>query len=335
MRRAGDDQRRARFVDQDVVDFVDDRVVQRTLRLLAILGIAIVAAPRRTHVVAQVVETELVVRAVGDVAGVGLLPLLHLHVRLDRADGQAQPHVQRRHPLHVAAGQVVVDRHDVDALAFQRVEIGGQRGHQRLAFAGHHFGDRAAVQHHAANQLHVVMPHRQVAAPRLATGRKGLDQNVVQRLAGRQPLAELGRLRLQLLVRHGLKVRLQPVDRLDLGLQPLDVAGIGRSEERRDRPLEDPCQAGEKQPDQFPNTFQQFHGLSVTTQVAARKGCVSDRSVHSHRPTWRIRESVALGRQTSTHILHPRVPVGRAFRQVQRSQSAPTQDTLMTRNIFR
>ncbi len=38
VRRAGDDQRRAGFVDQDVVDFVDDRVVQRPLRLLLVLA---------------------------------------------------------------------------------------------------------------------------------------------------------------------------------------------------------------------------------------------------------------------------------------------------------
>ena len=68
--RAGDDQRRAGFVDQDVVDFVDDREVQRTLGLLHVLGIAIVVAGGRPHVVAQVVEAELVVRAVGDVAGI-------------------------------------------------------------------------------------------------------------------------------------------------------------------------------------------------------------------------------------------------------------------------
>ena len=36
--RAGDDQRRAGFVDQDVVDLVDDGVVQRALRLLHALG---------------------------------------------------------------------------------------------------------------------------------------------------------------------------------------------------------------------------------------------------------------------------------------------------------
>ena len=61
-RAAGDDQRRARLVDQDRVDLVDDRVDE--LALHAILG------PER-QVVAQIVEAELVVRAVGDVGGVG------------------------------------------------------------------------------------------------------------------------------------------------------------------------------------------------------------------------------------------------------------------------
>ena len=45
------------------------------LRLLQVLGIAVVAAGRGPHVVAQIVEAEFVVRAVGDVAVVGLLPL--------------------------------------------------------------------------------------------------------------------------------------------------------------------------------------------------------------------------------------------------------------------
>ena len=38
------------------------------------------------------------------------------------------------------------------ALAFQGVEVGGQRGHERLAFAGDHFRDVAAVQDDAAHQ---------------------------------------------------------------------------------------------------------------------------------------------------------------------------------------
>jgi hypothetical protein len=59
--RTADDQRCARLVDEDGVDLVDDGEVVAALHQLG-------RAPR--HVVAQVVEAELVVRAVGDVAGV-------------------------------------------------------------------------------------------------------------------------------------------------------------------------------------------------------------------------------------------------------------------------
>ena len=60
--RTGNDQRRARFVDEDRVDFVDDGECQLALH-------AVFEAER--EVVAQVVEAEFVVGAVGDVAGVG------------------------------------------------------------------------------------------------------------------------------------------------------------------------------------------------------------------------------------------------------------------------
>ncbi len=89
----------------------------------------------------------------------------------------------RAHPLGVAAGQVVVDRDDVDALAGQRVQVGRQRRHQRLAFAGLHLGDAAAVQHHAADELHVEVPHAERAAPGFADEGERIGQQVVERLA--------------------------------------------------------------------------------------------------------------------------------------------------------
>ena len=61
-RRPADDERRARFVDQDRIDFVDDGVIVTALDLLF--------ARRRHAVVAQIIETEFAVRSVGDVARV-------------------------------------------------------------------------------------------------------------------------------------------------------------------------------------------------------------------------------------------------------------------------
>ena len=80
----------------------------------------------------------------------------------------------------------------MDALAFERVQIGGQRRDERLALAGLHLGDLALVQHRAADELHVEVPHVEHAAAGLADDGEGLGEQVVERLALGEPLAELG-----------------------------------------------------------------------------------------------------------------------------------------------
>ena len=104
------------------------------------------------------------------------------------------------HPLRVAAGEVVVGGDDVDAFALERVQIGGKGRDQRLAFAGLHLGDGAAVQHRAADQLDVEMPHVEDAASGLANDGERLGHQVVERLAIGQPLAEFRRLGAKLLI---------------------------------------------------------------------------------------------------------------------------------------
>ena len=174
---------------------------------------------RRGHVVAQVVEPELGVGAVRDVGGVGgALLLVRLHV-LQHADGEAERLVDRPHPVGVAAGQVVVDRDDVDALAGQRVEDDGGGGGQRLALAGLHLGDRAVVQDHAADHLHVEVPHVHAAAADLAHERERLGEQVLERLAAARALAQ----------RVGVGAQLVVVEQLELGLpgvDPVDALGV-------------------------------------------------------------------------------------------------------------
>ena len=133
---------------------------------------------------------------------VGGLALLVVQVVLDDADGHAEEAVNPAHPLRVAPGQVVVDGDDVDALALERVQVGGQRGDERLAFAGLHLGDPAAVQHDAADQLHVEVPHVQRALAGLADDGEGLGQQVVERFAVGEALAELDGLHAQRFVRR-------------------------------------------------------------------------------------------------------------------------------------
>ena len=159
-----DDQRRARFVDQDGIDFVDDREMIAALDLLL---------ARRGHaVVAQIIETELAVRAVGDVHRVLLAANIRRLIVLNAADGQPEKTVKLAHPFGVAAGEVIVHRHEMRAAAGERVQIKRQRRDERLAFAGRHFRDPAAVQNDAADQLHIEVHH--VPGHRLIADRESL-----------------------------------------------------------------------------------------------------------------------------------------------------------------
>ena len=134
---AADDQRRPGLVDQDRVDLVHDRVGVTALH--HVLG-------AHRHVVAEVVEPELVVRPVRDVGRVRGPALGRRHLRLDQPDRDAERAVDRPHPLGVALGEVVVHGDDVDALSGERVQVDGQRRGEGLALTGLHLGDLALVQ---------------------------------------------------------------------------------------------------------------------------------------------------------------------------------------------
>ncbi|MNM66518.1 hypothetical protein D3C81_780090 [compost metagenome] len=233
---AGDDQRRTRFIDQDRVHFVDDRVVQRALHAL-----------RRVvdHVVAQVVEAELVVRAVGDVRVIGALLLVMRHLREVDPHRQPQEVVQAAHPLGIALGQIVVHGHHVHALAGNGIEVHGQRGGQRLALAGTHFGDLVVVQDHAADQLHVEVAHLHDALAGLAAYGKSLWQQRFERLAAGVALPEgLGHAA-QVVVRELLELRLQRIDLRHRAAilfdQPLIAAAEDFLEKARDHRLLSPA----------------------------------------------------------------------------------------------
>jgi hypothetical protein len=176
------------------------------------------------HVVPEVVEAELVVGAVGDVGPVGFLPLRVPHVVLDHAHGETEGPVELPHPLRVAAGEIIVHRHHVNALAGERVEIHRKGCHQGLSFAGLHLGDLSLVEHHAADELHVEVPHLEDPPARLAADREDLGQKLVEALSAAEALAELGRLPGEVLVGKRLHGGLQTVDGLDHRPHPLQIA---------------------------------------------------------------------------------------------------------------
>ena len=223
--RTGDDQRRARLVDEDRVDLVDDREVVATLDEL-------VGVPR--HVVAQVVEAELVVGPVRDVLEVLGAPLLGVHRRQDDAGLEPEGAVDATHQLGLVLREVVVDRDDVDALALDGIEVRRERRDEGLALTGLHLGDIALVQGGPTHQLDVEVPLADRATTRLAHGGEGLREDVVERLAVTQPLAEDICLGAQLGIGELLEVLLDGVDLGGDAFEPLDGAALSSAEDALD-----------------------------------------------------------------------------------------------------
>ncbi len=219
---ARDDQRRARLVDEDGVDLVDDGVV-----MLALVHVG----EFRLHVVAQVVEAELVVGPVGDVGLVGGALFLFGLLGIDDAGGHPEHAVDLAHPLGVAPGEVVVDGDDVHALAGQRVQIDREGRDQGLALTGLHLGDVALVQEDAAHQLDVECPQPKRALAGLAAIGEGLGQQVVEALAICEALLQFVRLALDGSVAHRLDFGLERIDLFDDRPGRLDLAVVRRPED--------------------------------------------------------------------------------------------------------
>jgi len=96
------------------------------------------------HIIAQIVEAEFVIGAIGDIAGIGfttrnlaemlqaavILALVFIFRIIDKsavmdddAGREPQGMEDRGHPAGADARQVVIDRHQVGALAFQGIEV--------------------------------------------------------------------------------------------------------------------------------------------------------------------------------------------------------------------
>ena len=136
--------------------------------------------------------------------------------------------VNRRHPLGVALGQVVVHRDDVHVPPGQVHEVGRQGRHERLALPRGHLGDLALEQHVAADELDVEVAHLDGPAGHLSHDRERFRQDLFRTPAGRQSGLELGRLGLQRRVvelAHPILERPGPLDHTRVALDQTLVPG--------------------------------------------------------------------------------------------------------------
>ena len=156
------------------------------------------------HVVAQIIEAELVVRSVSDVAAVVLLALRVRQAVNDNARRKAQKPVNLAHLCRVAASKIVVDRDDVNAFSGERVEVRGKSSDESFTFTRSHLSDATAMQSDPADHLNVIMTLTEHAPSRFANHGESFGKNLIQSLALREPLPELNRLASKLRIRKRL-----------------------------------------------------------------------------------------------------------------------------------
>ena len=121
-----DDQRRASFIDQNTVGFVNQSKMVTSLNwFFTALQCANVAANLVSTViltgsfaesVAEKVEPHFFTGAIRDICGVVSSAFVGFHALQDRSDSQAETYVHRAHLFGIAFGQIVVNRHDVTSL---------------------------------------------------------------------------------------------------------------------------------------------------------------------------------------------------------------------------
>ena len=200
---ARNNERRARLVNKNGVDLVDNGEIQPSLNTVGLF---------RDHVVAKVVKAKLVVGAIGNVAGIGSLFGIVVELRQVNACSQAKRRVEPAHPLGITLGKVVVHRDHMHALALKGIQVGGKCGHQGFAFPRAHLGDLAFVQDHATHQLDIEMAHAKHTTARLAAYRKGRNQELIEFFSLSELLAKLGGFFGELGVRKSLDRRFEGIN---------------------------------------------------------------------------------------------------------------------------
>jgi hypothetical protein len=148
---------------------------------------------------------------------------------LDATDRHAEEGVDAAHPFGVASREVVVDRHHVDAVAGQRVQVRRQGRDESLALSGAHLGDLALVEDHTADELDVEVAHTQHALTGLTHDREGFRKQVVQHLAGSEAGSKLVFLGAELAVGERRDPGLEPVDAVHDRPETLEGALVFRA----------------------------------------------------------------------------------------------------------
>ncbi len=125
---------------------------------------------------------------------------------------QTELAIDLTHPLGLTLDEVVVHGHEVNALAGKRIQGDRQRGGEGLALTGPHLGDLALMHDRSAHDLDVKVAHAEGSLGCLASERKRLRQQIVQRLSGSGAHRQILRLANEIFVGESFVVGFEVVD---------------------------------------------------------------------------------------------------------------------------
>ena len=185
----------------------------------------------RLHVVAQIVEAELVVGTINHIAFVTGDFVFGTHAGINERGCHTQKREYFAHPFAVTFGKIVVHGNDMHAFASQRVQIGRKGRDERFAFARLHLCNVALMQKDSAHQLGIESPQAKRTFRRLAAIGESLGQQIIKCFALGQTFFELRRFGLQLCVAQRFEFGFEGIDLRDDRSGRLDLAVVRRSED--------------------------------------------------------------------------------------------------------
>ena len=183
------------------------------------------------HVVAQIIETEFVVRSVGDVSVVLLATNFWRLVRDDATNCHAERTENTTHQFRLVGREVVVGRDDVNTTSRDRIEVTREGCHEGLTFTGLHFGDVAEVKRGTTHDLNVIVTETKGTFGCLANGGECFGQKVIQGFACGITIAELNRLVSQFVVGELGEIVFEGVDNVGISLEFAQNCALARAQD--------------------------------------------------------------------------------------------------------
>ena len=218
---ARDNQRRARLVDKNGINFVHDREIMVALVHLGQL---------RLHVVAQVIKTQFVVGRVGHITAVRRVLFLFRLLRVHNACCKPKKTEDLAHPFGVTFREVIVHRHNMHTFTRQRVQIRRESRDKGLTLTCFHLRYITFVQKYPAHKLHIKRPQTKGTLGGFATVCKRLWQKIIKAFTAHRALGQFFGFLLDTFIRQRLKFGFKRIDRFNDGARGLYLTIIRSTE---------------------------------------------------------------------------------------------------------